>query len=600
MTETPVIEFATSAPNNPTMSLILAIVARKGKLIDSLDLTQRPIAGAKAGDLVANSLTFRIDGVGSGQWPKLSSSNLGGGKGLLSSLTNSSLQLDAGKDLVLFDGGQVRSSDSGYRLSFNSTGKRMELQTPTAFDMAFLTGSAERMRLTGSGYLGIGTNAPDQPLTIQGSSSAYMNFKGVNGAYVLLVGADSGGGVVSTMTNHDLQLRAGQNNTMLTIKASGNVGIGVPSPANRLDVGDRVRIRQGPSGPAALSFYQTTPAQDVASLMMANDTQIGLWSVKTSKWGWLLDMTTGNLGLGVTSPAARLDVTGGEIKWGNASRLTADQGGSIELGGDNSTAGVGGPYIDFHYNGKIQDFNVRLQNDADGRLTLTSTTLQIPGSVGIGIDTPTNKLHVNDMTGIRQGYLYLSGGSKGSSIGYNSYRTPNNFVFPDQSQTAVTLEMDSGTTGYKPRFEVYATSQAAPTTWAKKFGIDLTNGAISSPMWNVSQVMTFKNGPLPVTSNSFTTNGGTLLIFASGSAFLAGAGQFGAYVYVDFQTSPYSYFGGYLFRYTNEGGSHKTLIPSAYPIKVSAGTHTITIIPWNNTLSDGSDYFFITVMELPF
>jgi hypothetical protein len=386
---------------------------------------------------------------------------------------------------------------------------------------------------------------------------------------------------------------------MLTIKATGNVGIGVLAPANRLDVGDRMRIRQGPSGTAALSFYQTAPAQDVASLMMANDTQFGLWFPKVGKWGWLMDSTTGNLGLGVTSPAARLDVLGGEVRWGNSSRLVADQGGSIELGGDTAVAGVGVPYIDFHYNGKLQDFNVRLQNDADGRFTINSTTLQITGSVGLGTDTPTNKLHVNDVTGIRQGYLYLSGGNKWSSLSYNASHNSsnNNWVFPDTTQSAITLEMDS-TSGWKPRFEIFATSQAAPTTWAKKFGIDLTNGAISSPMWNVTQVMNFKAGPLPAASAQFTTSGGTLLIFASGSAYLAGTGLLGAYVYVDYQAG--SYLGGYMFRFTNEGGSHKTLISSAYPVKVPAGTHTITLVPWSNTLSDGNDYFWVTVLELPF
>jgi hypothetical protein len=599
MTETPIIDFAPSAPGNPTMSLILAVVARKGKLIDSLDLTQRPIAGAKAGDLIANSLTFRIDGVGSGQWPKLSSSNLGGSKGLLSSLTNSSLQLDAGKELVLYDGGQVRSNDSGYRLSFNSTGKRMELQTPTAFDMTFLTGSAERMRLTGSGNLGIGTNAPDQPLTIQGSAGAYMNFKGGNGAYILQVGADSSGGVISTMTSQDLQLRAGSNSPMLTIKASGNVGIGITTPASRLDVGDRMRIRQGPLGTAALSFFQTAPSQDVAMLMMANDTQFGLWSVKTSKWGWLLDMPTGNLGVGVANPTTRVDATGGEVKWGNSSRLSSDQGGSLELGGDNYTAGVGVPFIDFHYNGKLQDFNVRLQNDADGRFTINAPTLQITGNVGLGIDTPTNKLHVNDASGIRQNYLYLSGGNKWSSLTYNAYHNSANsaWVFPDTTQAAITAEIDT-ISGWKPRFELFATNQAAPTSWVKKFAVDLTNGAISSPMWNVNMVMSFKNGPLPVTSNQFTTGGGTLLIFASGSAYLPGTGTLGAYVYVDYNAG--TFFGGYLFRFTNEVGSHKTFIPSAYPVKVPAGTHTITIVPWGSTQSDGNDYFFVSVLELPF
>jgi hypothetical protein len=139
--------------------------------------------------------------------------------------------------------------------------------------------------------------------------------------------------------------------------------------------------------------------------------------------------------------------------------LSTDQGGSLELGGDNATAGIGSPYIDFHFAGKTQDYSVRLQNDADGRLSLWGSTLYVSGSLGIGIDSPTHRLHVNDFMGIRQNYLYMGGGNKWSSLSYNAYHSWNNsvWVYPDTSQAAVTLEIDSGTTGWKPRFEVWAT-----------------------------------------------------------------------------------------------------------------------------------------------
>ncbi|HKQ37400.1 MAG TPA: tail fiber domain-containing protein, partial [Verrucomicrobiae bacterium] len=57
------------------------------------------------------------------------------------------------------------------------------------------------------------------------------------------------------------------------------------------------------------------------------------------------------------------------LLWGTGAQLRTDQGGSIELG--NSLAAAGTPYIDFHYGtGSAQDHNVRLVNDADGRLTV--------------------------------------------------------------------------------------------------------------------------------------------------------------------------------------------------------------------------------------
>ena len=307
VTETPVFEFDTKLPTKPTMSLLLAVVTRQGKQVTKLDPSARLIAGARAGDLVANSLSIRVDQFGSNAWPKLSTAPIPQTQNLLTSLTNTSLQLDAGKEIILFDGGVVRSNDSAYRLGFNSQGKRLELQT--GGDITFLSGGTERMRLLGAGRLGIGTPAPDQPLTIQSATNAFMNFKANNGANVLQVGADNTGGIISTTTNHDLQLRAGKDTPMLTIKAGGNVGVGVTAPDYRLDVGDRMRIRQGASGDATLSFYQTAPATDVASLGMFTDKQVGLYSNKIAQWGLLMDLNTNNIGFGVAPSNFKLDIS---------------------------------------------------------------------------------------------------------------------------------------------------------------------------------------------------------------------------------------------------------------------------------------------------
>jgi Collagen triple helix repeat (20 copies) len=69
---------------------------------------------------------------------------------------------------------------------------------------------------------------------------------------------------------------------------------------------------------------------------------------------------------------------GSPVRWGDNSSLGPDQGGSIELG--NSLASGNVPYIDFHFGaGSDQDFNVRLINDADGRLTCAGN-LNVDGS----------------------------------------------------------------------------------------------------------------------------------------------------------------------------------------------------------------------------
>ena len=65
--------------------------------------------------------------------------------------------------------------------------------------------------------------------------------------------------------------------------------------------------------------------------------------------------------------------TGERAGWRN------DQGGSLELGGSDGSAGVRTPYIDFHYAGLIQDYNARLINDANGQLSVVAQRLRIQG-----------------------------------------------------------------------------------------------------------------------------------------------------------------------------------------------------------------------------
>ena len=137
------------------------------------------------------------------------------------------------------------------------------------------------------------------------------------------------------------------------------------------------------------------------------------------------------------------------------------------------------------------------------------------GKVGIGTATPTNPLHVNGTTGIRQDSLYLSGGVGGSSFTYNAHRNDANtdWVFPDPTHAAVTLEMDdwNGT----PRFQMWNTTPGNPTGWVQRFAIDGNSGNVlmGQSGGNVGIGTTSPNNQLALTSQaSFggnTSNTGT-------------------------------------------------------------------------------------------
>ncbi|MCX7944192.1 MAG: hypothetical protein N2746_06765 [Deltaproteobacteria bacterium] len=95
------------------------------------------------------------------------------------------------------------------------------------------------------------------------------------------------------------------------------------------------------------------------------------------------DTMTGALNLpanGLTVGGNQLAVRSSGILWGSYNYLSTDQDGSIELG--NSTSSGKTPFIDFHFGvGVNQDYNVRIINDANGRLTINAANFYVNGNI---------------------------------------------------------------------------------------------------------------------------------------------------------------------------------------------------------------------------
>jgi len=89
----------------------------------------------------------------------------------------------------------------------------------------------------------------------------------------------------------------------------GAVGIGVPAPAFKLDVADRIRLRQGSAtSSAGLWLFQTTPSADRAFVGMNGDNMVGLMGNAGAGWGLNMDVTSGNMGIR-TSPSTTSALT---------------------------------------------------------------------------------------------------------------------------------------------------------------------------------------------------------------------------------------------------------------------------------------------------
>ncbi len=197
----------------------------------------------------------------------------------------------------------------------------------------------ERMRIHTNGYMGIGTDNPKTPLHIpeQGlqigtSAQASDNFH-----------------IVSDFTGNARGLRLlngnyGAGTPLLTVLANGNAGIGTTGPAQKLEIsGANAGLAIGGrwNDPIVYTSYFGKPANDgswgngSAYLKIIDDVTSADQSIKgtrievyTHKYGGATNFAAvfganGNIGIGTTSPQAKLDVAG-NIKCGTSQTVNKE------------------------------------------------------------------------------------------------------------------------------------------------------------------------------------------------------------------------------------------------------------------------------------
>ena len=116
-----------------------------------------------------------------------------------------------------------------------------------ATDHVFYSSSSESMRITSTGLVGIGTSSPAYPLDVVGaaqlSGELYMNnnqflrfVRDSGSTSIQTLGIPSGTDDVRLLTTGDFNVVTGGLSTLMTVKSSGNVGIGTSSPSVKTEI----------------------------------------------------------------------------------------------------------------------------------------------------------------------------------------------------------------------------------------------------------------------------------------------------------------------------------------------------------------------------
>ena len=419
-------------------------------LSDSGNLTFTGTGNRITGDFsnatVASRVTFQTSTANSSSYPQIIPSGTGVASGLL--CTNSSDPANAGFGLF-------NATNAYVGLTAGITG------TGTYQPMTFYTGGSERMRLDTSGRVGIGTSSPSTNaiLTTNGNISVAIPTRNAVSAnqigvwtsddptdnaraaitFATTAGASSSNSYIAFSTNN-YGVSGGER---MRIDSSGNLGIGTSSPSSRLHVATAAAEIARYASSATNGGYQiffpdnnVTPvyagslkailntgnATDFAIVGTgANNMVFGTNSAERMR----ID-SSGNLGIGTSSPAYKLDVN-------NAS--------SSEIGRFVNGAGRGNVRFD-GYNDVTLQFYRRgasvgiIQTDNSGNELLTGTTGAYPltyytnntermridasGNVGIGTTSGTRKLNVyGGATGTRT-MTVTSNASEGLEVGVNA------------------------------------------------------------------------------------------------------------------------------------------------------------------------------------
>ena len=218
-------------------------------------------------------------------------------------------------------------SSTGARIAFTDTGaRRWSIGTPeggsTAFSIYDESGSSEAFRITSSGNVGIGTDAPASLLHTAGSRSYSGTTPNLNSYDVNFVSGSAGIGIGRSGDLPVIQSYGGGTAYNLALNPNaGRVAIGNVSPTNLLHIvdasaaNDRAVLKIEAFRPA-IRFEDRSDASSSAEICGDNALMFRVSAPvddDTPLTERMRITNTGYVGIGIESPTTRLDVRDGNF-----------------------------------------------------------------------------------------------------------------------------------------------------------------------------------------------------------------------------------------------------------------------------------------------
>ena len=483
----------------------------------------------------------------------------------------------------------------GVQLNAPASGSGMLVSKLDGTNCGNLELRADTLSVTGN--VGIGTPSPGSSLdvrgtvSVRGSGDLYFhrddNFSG--GSSIILDPPGAGTSDLSVQGKGGGPIAGFHVHAATSTFLDGSVGIGTTNPQRKLQIGDDVvglSFDPGISPNAGvLRFGDNTGWK----LHFGRSREASGAALNSGTDGLLMTIQdNGNVGIGTANPSHPLHVDAGKVLRIEGGTSSADTTDYFSFGGSGS-------------------FGIDAPGVPDGRFVVQNS-----GNVGIGTNTPRSLLEISASYPPGTGGLALTvtntagGAGAVAVIDFNTFLSAPSFAYNPSSRIEVEddgnfandiifLSNRPGAPNNKlvERMRISPAGVGIGTNATPTATLEV-NGTISSPMWSVSTPISQNPGPLPV-SGSFQSKGGTLILFASGSAYRANAGPMIVGIFLD------GVLQGNLFGYTNEMLSHKSLVSVPLVVRgIPPGMHSINLQVREANPGDPQDHFNVTVLELPF